>query len=293
MSSQTPYIMPDGKPLSLHLRTERDVSIPKKRKSKHKNRGKDELWQQLMSEKARLAGTSSEIEVFELRALEHVGARRRRRWMNEKLLRDMAGHMTAQEMDSLFKPPPWGSTHYVSPISEVTQGEGRHIWDQFRSIDSEKEQRVLQAWSEYNLRNKVSVSKKTETAAGIALKRWSKVGKNARQALRGANVHSVLQLEYDVINYIASQTAEELVVHMDDSYSRALLHGLANYYSLWSVSRPGPSGTFVHLCYRGTEPLVLPEIICTDVLLALSELGGAGLNHSALADYVTNNIHPV
>lgn len=40
----------------------------------------------------------SEQELAEIRAIERVGSRRRRQWLNDKLLRDLAGPMTTQDM---------------------------------------------------------------------------------------------------------------------------------------------------------------------------------------------------
>jgi len=44
--------------------------------------------------------TGSEQELAEIRAIERVGHRRRRQWLNDKLLRDLAGPMSTQDMVS-------------------------------------------------------------------------------------------------------------------------------------------------------------------------------------------------
>jgi hypothetical protein len=59
--------------------------------------GKHHHWGQLQSSKQR--GNLSDAELAELRALERVGSRRRTRYLNDKVLRDMAGIMTAGDME--------------------------------------------------------------------------------------------------------------------------------------------------------------------------------------------------
>lgn len=110
-NGHAPYIMPDGKPLSHYLRLhDKDAAAGGRRKAS--KRGKDELWDQLVAHRARVLGSVHsgggalgygggggggggvvhvDHELAELRALEAAGARRRRRWMNEKTLRDLAG----------------------------------------------------------------------------------------------------------------------------------------------------------------------------------------------------------
>jgi cyclopropane fatty-acyl-phospholipid synthase-like methyltransferase len=46
-------------------------------------------------------------------------------------------------MESLFKPVPFGEVR-VSPMEEVLSAAYAQIWDLFRSIDMDKEQRVLE-----------------------------------------------------------------------------------------------------------------------------------------------------
>jgi len=94
MASHGPYIMPDGRSLAQYLRTEK----LKVARLENACRGKDEHWNDLISNKSHLEKLS-DFELAEQRALESVGARRRRRWLNEKTLRDMAGPMTYYDME--------------------------------------------------------------------------------------------------------------------------------------------------------------------------------------------------
>lgn len=47
-------------------------------------------------------------ELQEIRALEAVGVRRRRRWLNDRILREMTGPLTLEDMEKQFKPVPFG-----------------------------------------------------------------------------------------------------------------------------------------------------------------------------------------
>lgn len=93
-----PYIMPDGRSLRDYLRTEREREERRKlRHAQRELRGKDETFLLLQSAKAK----ASEHEIAELRRVEAAGARRRRRFLNDKVLRSevwvgMAGEGTAK-----------------------------------------------------------------------------------------------------------------------------------------------------------------------------------------------------
>ena len=96
--------------------------------------------------------------------------------MNEKILRDMAGQhcvpctsfsgscispsyiahptvvcsdtgaLTVADMEALFKPVPFGESH-VSPLMQATAPDVLPIWDLFRNIDEDKQNRTLQVIS--------------------------------------------------------------------------------------------------------------------------------------------------
>ena len=59
----------------------------------------------------------------------HAAAARGR--LNDKLLRDMAGALTASEMASLFKPVPFGEQR-VTLWERAAQPEHAVLWDLFR-----------------------------------------------------------------------------------------------------------------------------------------------------------------
>ncbi len=51
--------------------------------------------------------------------------------------------MTASDIKNQFQPVPFGS-RAPSAFEIITQPQNNSIWDGFRNIDSDKEQRVLQ-----------------------------------------------------------------------------------------------------------------------------------------------------
>lgn len=140
MSGHAPYIMPDGTTLSQLLSTN-EAHEPAKKIRKHRT-AKADRWER--SFKLVRNRPPSESEQSELDFLYKVGRERRRRFLNDKMLRDMAGPMTASEMEGLFKPVPFGDSSHVSPLQEVLQPENASILDMFRNIDYDRQTRFLQ-----------------------------------------------------------------------------------------------------------------------------------------------------
>jgi hypothetical protein len=56
----------------------------------------------------------------ELQALMRVGARRRNRWFNDRLLRELAGPLDVDDMKALFAPPPFGTPAPPSTMQIVS-----------------------------------------------------------------------------------------------------------------------------------------------------------------------------
>lgn len=66
------------------------------------------------------------------------------RWLNDKLLRDMAGPMTAEEMEATFKPPPWGEDPKTMSFTVLLHKAG-DLREVLRNIDMDKQWLLLQA----------------------------------------------------------------------------------------------------------------------------------------------------
>ena len=140
MAGHRPYIMPDGTSLN-QLLTDHAAHEPEKKSSKHRT-AKADRWER--SFKLLRSRPTSEAEQSELDFLYKVGRERRRRFLNDKMLRDMAGPLTASDMEGLFKPAPFGESNHVSPLQEVLQPENATLLDMFRNIDYDKQSRFLQ-----------------------------------------------------------------------------------------------------------------------------------------------------
>ena len=156
MAGHAPYIMPDGTTLS-QLLSNNEAHEPAKRNRKNRT-AKADRWER--SFRLVRSRPPSEAEQSELDYLYKVGRERRRRFLNDKMLRDMAGPLTASEMEGLFKPVPFGDSRRVSPLQEVLQPENAIILDMFRNIDYDKQTRFMQviplAHTEYPLHAPVS-----------------------------------------------------------------------------------------------------------------------------------------
>eukprot|EP00877_Chromochloris_zofingiensis_P002422 jgi/Chrzof1/12180/Cz06g24060.t1 len=304
MTTNAPYLMPDGKSLAYHLKVDREGSSSQ-RHSKRRNRGKDELWAQLQQSKKT---GQTEQDIAELKSLEKVGHRRRRRWLNDKLLRDMAGPMTANDMEAQFKPVPFGQDAPPSMFAEAMAPEHAALWDHFRNIDLDKEAKVLQKWSAHNQELQQHASSSTATQPSLAaeaIRCWRGVGRAARAALKRANVHSVLELEMQMVELMERakvthpqvNAGEELLLSIPDSFGRLIVHGLAEFHGLLSASRTVGGDRFVAVYTKPSTTTATAaesshvrrqhsDITCTDVLMAIHELGAQGFNQHTLGRYV-------
>ncbi|KAG1662014.1 hypothetical protein FOA52_009503 [Chlamydomonas sp. UWO 241] len=258
MAPGAPFIMPDGGRLQDVLATERRRAARGKGSSNGSGKQQQAELVHLLLQAAQQAGGGgstlrSDQELAELRALEAVGARRRRRWLNEKHLRDLAGPLTAADMNSLFTPVPFGVVR-DSPLTQIREDpDAAAVWDSFRNIDPEKEARVLQKWEEYNIEQARARRRggaadadadgastpesrigggggrsRGQDSARAALEAWARVSRSSRAALRKANVHSVLALETQVLEQLeASSGSGRATLSLDDAFGRLLVHGLA------------------------------------------------------------------
>jgi len=239
-------------------------------KGKHTTkRGKDLLLAQIMQERFQLVSQGGMLpnasEVAELNVLAAVGARRRRRWNNERVLRELAGPMTAEEMHSQFNPVPFGF-RAPTAFEIVARPQHAEIWDGFRNVDIDRQARVLERWEQHNKEQAAaarrahqpqrmsapSSSAQQHEQAAQALKQWGNVSRKARAALRKANVHTVLGLESQLLDHmdasvIANSSTKEaqggyavppLSLPGLDAWGRLLVHGLAEFHGLSSSTRP-------------------------------------------------------
>lgn len=100
MTSKRMYIMPDGRPLGTYLTdTETAKHSASSRRRRRKN-GDVADWDQGKR-------TISEVEQAQIDAAMRAGRSRRRRYFNDKLLRDMAGQEISLGLKSVHQPVCW------------------------------------------------------------------------------------------------------------------------------------------------------------------------------------------
>eukprot|EP00887_Chlorella_sp_A99_P006276 scaffold3.g6276.t1 len=211
--------MPSGQPLSLYLLNsglEREERRPRKGKRRPgAPREPREGWSKGPHPRAAAAaasGAMSDAEAAEAQALARVGQRKARRWMNDRLLREMCGHLTAAEMAALFQPAPWGERGVASVFSQATSPQHIQLWELFRSVDMDRESRVLLKW-EAHVRELQAEGDHAGAAARspavAALASWAAVSHKARAALKRAPVGMVYELESQLLAFARSQPAQQ------------------------------------------------------------------------------------
>lgn len=100
------------------------------------------------------------------------GNRRYRRLLNDKILRDMAGPLTAEEMEQLYAPPPWGLTPPKSAFEEAAE---TREWDSFRCIDMDVEMEMISQDGRAGQRRK-DESGSVRNSSDCS-RRWHSIGK--------------------------------------------------------------------------------------------------------------------
>jgi len=196
----------------------------------------------------------------------------------------MAPALTAKEMVDLFKPAPFGDTGYVSAFTQAASSEHAHLWDLFRSVDSDKEERVLKKWEQHvkELRRGGDEESKRDAAAVAALQGWSAIGPRGRKALRRAHPGCIEDLEGQILKFCDDLQEAELVLILEDSFQRLLAHSISEFHSLQSFGRDGADGRREVVIRRHSTSGMLPlavgvhRISCADVLWLLEEDNSGG-----------------
>ena len=79
----------------------------------------------------------------ELAEAARLGQRRRRRWANDRLLRELGGAMTVAEMQAQFMPPPFGAPPQPTAFERMLRAQARGEWAGFHKVDMDKERAFL------------------------------------------------------------------------------------------------------------------------------------------------------
>eukprot|EP00892_Ulva_mutabilis_P001272 jgi/Ulvmu1/11145/UM071_0029.1 len=228
MTPSMPFIMPDGRRLTQLMEsgeTEKTRSTTKKGRKR----------QQGCAVNLKLE-PHNEYEAQEFAAAAKLGARSRLRWANDRLLRQLAGPMTAQDMVNLFSPPPFGESK-ESALQEALRA-APDLWGRLRNVDMDKEALMLQKWREHNATHRrggkqVLLAGGCRGNAANAVAAWSSVGRKGRAALRKLDIHRVHVLEEHVGQFMAAGDAEA-AIKLEDGFERCAMHGLAAFHGLLS-----------------------------------------------------------
>lgn len=224
--SRMPFIMPDGSRLTHMLGMETEPA--RNGKSKRGTKSRKSPYERRMQINFNVG---SETDAAEVTAAYKLGARRRLRWLNDRLLRQMAGPMTAQEMMGLFNPVPFGEVR-VSPL-QVAMSEAPQLWERLRNIDMEREALVFQKWEEHNAAQHRANKPSKACTATAAVGAWQRVGKKARTVLRKMDMGLVHAFEEEVVHFLLSGESA-LCVECSDAFERCALHGICAFYGLLS-----------------------------------------------------------
>jgi len=185
----------------------------------------------------------------ELEAASRLGGRRFRRWANDRILRDLAGKLTAEDMQGLFSPVPFGNPPKKSAMQRAAEPHVYAVWESFISIDMDKQNRVLQKWEEHvALQRKQGTSMARVPLEIQALNAWAGVSRKARNALRKAPFNTVENLEALILSQVqasSTSSADGAELRLPSSFHRLLAHGIAEYHGLVSLSRTDADGARV------------------------------------------------
>jgi hypothetical protein len=123
----------------------------------------------------------------------------------------MAGDLSAEDMEGLFKPIPFGDPRPPSIWQQVsttstTNPHLAELWEHFRSVSSDRQSRVLEKWQEHidklkhttttttNIIESADIKAHNEAVAA-ALKGWGAMGQRGRRALLNASLSLIHTIE--------------------------------------------------------------------------------------------------
>lgn len=183
---------------------------------------------------------SARMETEErVRVLWKLSNRHYRRWMNDRLLRELAPPLDAQEIGSLFAPPPWGE-RFVSPFEKVTElaetsARDMAAWEPFRNnVDMDVEAKALQQRAKPRRKKQDS----DVLRYNAALAAWRSIEHQSRDAIRRCSSwHLVEAFEEEILAFFMQMeegSSELLVLAVDNPYHRMLLHGVCQFHGLLS-----------------------------------------------------------
>jgi len=182
-----------------------------------------------------VSGGLARAEAEEQQRLDFLlGKRAFRRYLNEKLLRELAGPLDAEQMAMLYAPPPFGEVQ-ATVLARITEAsadnEAARAWEPFRQVDMDLQDSFLRMTGP-------PASPKLVSSLAAAQQRWKAVEKRLREALRrGADWPLLHEIDAVVGAYAEASkegrgASEGLEMQMDDGFHRLMLHGVCQYYEL-------------------------------------------------------------
>lgn len=112
----------------------------------------------------------------------------------------MAGNLTASDMSSLFAPVPFGETR-ISLWEQAAAPEHAVLWDLFRSLDMDRQSRVLHKW-EAHVRELQAGPAAIQNPAIHAIAAWAGVSGRARQAMKRSSPAHVQAIEAQILAFL-------------------------------------------------------------------------------------------
>lgn len=265
-----PFIMPDGRPLGAYL-TESNGSRPErhKRNRRHQRGNKKDRrsgWTDAhtrcnLVDKSPAPYLLSQLDHEDVVSLNKLGQRKQQRWKNDLLLRAMAPELTADAIDGLFKPVPFGDTHPPSPFTQVAEDESvQHLWQMLLSVTAEKQQRILDKWDATvqemmeSCKEKVDEGivrdrrpTKTMISKGYSQRWHQNVSATGKAALRKAPAQTLQEIETKIIPCLFMPNMS-VDLHANDGFGRLLAHSIAQFHGLSSKSMSSQhEGRYVHV----------------------------------------------
>lgn len=262
-----PFIMPDGRPLGAYLNLSESRGETHKGKRRHHKEHKKAMksgWTSQVNSKCSVSlGNTispasylvSHLDDEELDSLNKLGQRKQRRWKNELLLRAMAPELTADAIDGLFKPVPFGDIHPPSPFTQISHDEDlQQLWQLLLSVSAEKQQRILEKWDTHvkELLQSCQVEHKDGQSKALIAngysRRWQqKVSAIGKTALKKAPTQTLHDIEAKMIPCIFTP-GMSVDIHAEDGFGRLLAHSIAQFHGLRSISQShSGKDRFVHI----------------------------------------------
>ncbi|XP_023515083.1 R3H domain-containing protein 4-like [Cucurbita pepo subsp. pepo] len=193
-----------------------------------------------------------------------VTNRKSRRWLNDRLLMELVPRLNAEEIRGLFAPPPWGDDVRPTTFS-MTNAED---WDKFRSIDMDKEAKLIGVLENSSARKKGHI----DADKMAFLNAWRRIESRTREALRRSFLPGLVESFEECIRSFISDSSNQdvLTLRVQDPFHRLLLHGVCEFYNLDSATVPeskGAGSTKMTRITRKKKAMVeIPNITLTHFL---------------------------